>query len=260
MQYAFLGKGVCYRTNCDLPPEIALGSDFTWNATPTVALDIVYDATLTAQQTPGFFSDGSVAGGRGGLLAAGPRLEVRREHYGLFISGQMGAELWTRAPNELVFSADGKSITLSPGNNLRTFFAVGAGAGAEYSPSHRWHVRTAVSERVVDYRQRYQGAVCSTCGSAPTAWESGEDFTAGVYKGFGAPVGGQGTHGREVHLHRFFDRWNNGLIAGAGLASVGDAVTTQLFLDKGLPEGSPIERTFVQCGVGGDIAAGHITC
>jgi len=259
VQYAFLGKGVCYRSNCDVPPEIGVGPDFTWNITPHVAIDSAYNVLATDEHTPGFFNDGSVAGGRGASAVAGPRLEVRRQHYGLFIFGQMGAETWTRAPNPYIVSNNNGTLTvLSPPDGSRAFFSVAAGAGAEYSPTPRLHFRIAVSQRYVDYGQRYLGSFCSTCGVSPTAWDVGDDLTAGLYVGVGPSLRKRGPYLEEVHPHRFFDKWNILLITGASLATIGDGVTTQLFLDKGLPEGNPIERTFVQRGVGGDIALGAI--
>ena len=185
LQYAFLGKGTCFKINCDVPPEVGLSAAFTWNATPHLAVDTAVNMLLATERTPQLFRDTSFAGGRGTSVAAGPRLEVRREHYGLFIYGQLGAELWTRAPDEYIYNSDHQLLTLSPPDSLRAAISVAAGYGAEYSPSPRLHFRVATGERVVDYGRRYGGTPCSMCEQAATAWDAGDDLTAGVYMGVG---------------------------------------------------------------------------
>ena len=59
--------------------------------------------------------------------------------------------------------------------------------------------------------------------------------------------------------HRFFGPNNLLLITGANLAGVTDAVVTRHFIARGESEGDPIERPFIQNGLGGFIAIGLIT-
>lgn len=257
-QYAYLGKGVCYRGNCSIPPEIAFGLGLTLNLTPHIAIDALDSILIHTQQPPAFFNDGSAAGGRGSSIMAGPRFEVRRPRYGLFLYTQAGAEVWSRAPNPFVLGPGSTLITPQPAPGTRAFFAIAAGFGAEFIPTPRLHLRVSTGERVVDYGRVAATSFCPTCAIPPTAWNSGEDFIAGLYLASGKQLTLRERYREPRVPHRFFDKANNLLILSATLSSVADAVTTQLFLDKGIPEGNPVERPFVQSGVGGDIALGAI--
>ena len=216
---------------------------------------------MQTQQPPADFEYGVIAGGRGTALMAGPRFELRRPKYGLFIFGQAGYQSWSQAPGPfLAVPYQGGFYISRAAPERQTFFASGGGVGGEYTPASRIHLRASIAERAVRYQPAGGSTVtCSACSAAPVTWQESEVFSAGVWVGTGPALRGTGSLREAVPSHRFLDRTNLLLITGSTLAGVTDAVVTRHFLAQGISEGDAIERPFIQHGIGGFIAIGLIT-
>ena len=260
-QYIYLGSSTCYyAAGCQRPPAVAFGPSLAVNVTRHLAVDSSFSTTVQQQRPPTDFYDGTNAGGRGTALMIGPRLELRRRKYGVFVFGEAGYQSWSEAPGHFVATpvSGGVAVTQTPPAR-RTFFATGGGIGGEYTPTPRTHLRASVAERVVHYPAVETFVTCSACVPATGTWRESEVFSAGLLMGVGPTLRGSGLLNDYVPPHRFFGRTNVLLIAGATLAGVTDAVVTRHFLFNGLSEGDAIERPFVQNGVGGFVAIGLIT-
>ncbi len=128
-----------------------------------------------------------------------------------------------------------------------------------HSPTPKIHLRASVAERSVRYTPVNSVATCSLCLPPSTTWRTSEVFSAGVWTGVGPAVRGRTSLHDDLPTHRFFGPTNLLLITGANLAGVTDAVVTRHFIARGESEGDPIERPFIQNGLGGFIAIGLIT-
>lgn len=89
------------------------------------------DANVNFTQNSDFSSN--LAGGRLSEYLFGARLETRAKHYGLFIKGQPGFVNWSHIINP----ANTSTSLFGPVNR----FVTELGAGFEYSPTPRIHVR-----------------------------------------------------------------------------------------------------------------------
>ena len=259
-QFIYLGSTTCfYLAGCTRPPAAAFGPALAVNLTRHFALDASFNTTVQTQQPPTTFYEGTIAGGRGTALMVGPRFELRRPKYGLFLFGQAGYQGWSQAPGPLVLTPvpGGLAFTQTPAR--QTYFAAGYGLGGEYSPTPKIHLRASIAERSVRYTPVSSVTTCAFCQPPSTTWRTSEVFSAGVWTGVGPAVRGRGSLTDQAPTHRFFGPTNLLLISGATLAGITDAVVTHHFITNGEAEGDPIERPFIQNGLGGFIAIGLIT-
>lgn len=260
-QYAYLGTNTCYyRADCSRPPSVAFGPSLAMNVSRHFSIDSTFLTLVKEQQPPTSFADYSVAGGRGTVLLLGPRFQLRRPKYSLFVFGQTGFQRWSQAPGRFSFSVTNNQVDVFQTSAPQTYLSAGGGIGAEYTPMPRVHLRASVGERYVLYRSIEDPSVTSSTPHAIAShWSSNEDFTLGVWTGIGRNIRGSGLLTDHDPTHRFFDRTNLLLILGANLAGTTDGVVTRHFLFRGISEGDALERPFIHNGLGGFVAVGLIT-
>ena len=260
-EYAYLGTNTCYyRANCERPPSVAFGPSIAVNVSRHFSIDSTFLTLVKEQQPPTPFADYSVAGGRGTALLTGPRFQIRRPKYSLFVFGQAGFEHWSQAPGPSTITVTNNQVNFYRTSAPQTYISAGGGLGAEYTPTPRLHIRASVGERYVLYRPIDASSVTSSNPNASAShWRGNEDFTLGVWTGIGPNVRGSGLLTDHNPTHRFFDRTNLLLIIGANAAGTTDAVVPRHFIFRGISEGDALERPFIHNGIGGFIAVGLIT-
>jgi hypothetical protein len=204
------------------------------NLNPHFALDATWNIT------PGFSNgETNLYGGRASEYLVGVRGKVRAKHYGYFIKAQAGVLDWSHVLDQLMISST-LPITVTAILSNRARFATDVGAGFEYSPGGRIHVRAEVTDLVV-----VSNAQVVSNNLQPTI---------GVYAGLGRPVAWTPPAYDAKTAHRFFDAPNVVLITGSVLGMAADAVTTHHFLDHGVEEGDPFARPLVKYGWSGQIS------
>jgi len=132
----------------------------------------------------------------------------------------------------------------------RTFFASKVGAGFEYSPGTRMHVRVDFADLLI----RYGRSALFTCDTCVT-WRNNPQITVGVYAALGKPISWQPPEYNPRAVHPFWGVTNVGLMGVALLGITADSITTQRFISHGLVEGDPLARPLVKYGWSGQIAA-----
>lgn len=255
VQYSTLGLNSCLRVeNCPaVPPHNSFGPGVTVNLDQHWSLDASYDLTTGYQSLgTGYYFDGSVAGGRGSKALIDGRFNLRGSRYVLFAYGRTGAVIWSGIESDI--SAPGTIFPYTAIYGTQAYFAVGAGAGAEYSLNPRVHVRASVGDLVIDYRDdRFSG--CSACYDGKgTAWNHNSDLRVGVYAGLGNPISQRGLVSTSATHHRFLDKTNISLLGVNVLAQTADAIGTQHFIRHGYVEQNGLGRPLVTEGWPGQIA------
>jgi hypothetical protein len=254
-----LGLNSCdHLTDCDpIPPHNSFGPGITINFNKYWALDTTYDFT-TGYEPLGnnFYPNGSVAGGRGSLALIGGRFNLRAANYGIFTYAKTGAVIWSGIHTEIV--APGTFFPSAVTYGEQAYFAIGAGAGVEYSPTPRVHVRASFGDLVADYRRdRFSG--CSACFDGEgTAWVHNSDLNLGAYVGLGKPISNQRSELSTRSTHSLFDKTNVALMGVDILAQTSDAVGTQHFIHYGLQEQAGLARPLVDKGWPGQITVSAI--
>ncbi len=229
-QLADIRTGCIGQDNCHLP-SVGLGLGATLNLNQHFALD------ANANVTPGS-SNGATqfSGGRASELLLGIRAEVRAKRYGYFLKAQPGVMTWSRALDDILIPTP-TTFTVVYGTRHR--FVSDVGAGLEYSPSSRVHVRAEVSDLVM-----YFGG---------STWVHNLQPSAGLYVGLGKPVFWKPPVYVAKGTHPFFNTTNVVLIAGSVLGTTADAITTQRFISRGQREGDPFARPLVKYGWSGQV-------
>ena len=227
------GCGSCYLPPCCRPPSLGIGAEGVWNWKPYLALEADYLITPNAVE----YTSNSNEGGRAIELLAGARAELRARHYGYYLKAEAGSVEWTRVFKNFVITPN--SFTIHYGR--RHSFGSDFGAGFEYSPSSRVHIRTEVTDLLVDF--------------PASVWRDHLQSSAGVYYGFGKNLIWAPPVVRANSLRTFFNRTNVTLITISALASIADGVTTQRFIQRGYREGDPFARPLVKYGWAGQSAA-----
>jgi hypothetical protein len=243
-----------------IPPHNLFGPGVAINLSQHWAIDASYDATTGYLTYPyagqDYYPNGSVAGGRGSRALAGGRFNLRASRYSFFAYGKAGAVLWSRIYSEV--DQPGPFAPSSFSYGTHAYFAVGAGAGVEYSPSPRVHVRASVGDLVVDYGLARLGG-CTDCfagyGGYGTAWDHNSDVNVGVFVGMGRSMPVRPTIRVNEKSHRFFDKTNFALLGVDLLAQTADAIGTQHFIKNGFEEQDGLARPFVNQGWPGQITA-----
>lgn len=227
VETADMGTG----TNGRNLPSFGMGAEAAWNWKPYLAWEADY--LITPNSTRGA---NDFRGGKAVELLAGVRAEIRTRHYGYFLTAEPGMFEWTHAITGVVHKPDTFTFIYGP----RRYFASDFGAGFEYSPSSRVHIRTQVTDLLV----RRSGA----------NWEDHLQSSVGAYYGFGKNLTWMPPAVRPDSRHTFFTRTNISLITISALASIADGVTTQRFRRRGYREGDPFARPLVKYGWGGQAA------
>ncbi len=167
----------------------------------------------------------------------GGRAEVRAKNYGFFLKAQAGDLTWTKVITQVVYPTP-TTFSFVYGN--RNLFASSVGAGFEYSPASRIHIRAEVSDLILRY--------------GPDAWTNNLQPTLGVYTSVGRPIDWTAPVYDAKAAHPFFDRYNNTLIVVSLLGMTADSITTQRFISHGQQEGDPFARPLVKYGWSGQIS------
>jgi len=218
------------RSYCHIP-SFGLGVGATLNLNAHFALDTTVDVSPTSGEST------NVSGGRIVELLSGGRAEVRAKNYGFFLKAQAGDLIWTQVVTNFVYIPP-TTFVFTYGN--RNLFASSVGAGFEYSPASRIHIRAEVADLILRY--------------GPSAWTNNLQPTLGVYTSVGRPIDWAPPVYDAKTVHPFFDRYNSLLIAGSLLGMTADAITTQRFISHGQQEGDPFARPLVKYGWSGQIS------
>jgi hypothetical protein len=230
-QIADIRTGCIGLRDCYLP-SFGVGLGAAMNLNEHFALD------ANVNVTPGYSTEQTnFYGGRASEFLLGARGEIRAKHYGYFLKAQAGVLDWNHVLDEVVFTSP-PIVRLVFANRAR--FASDVGAGFEYLPGGRIHVRAEVTDLVV-----VSGSKLVTNNFQPSV---------GVYASLGKPVEWTPPVYDAKTTHPFFDLPNVVLITGSALGIAADAVTTHHFLDHGIQEGDPIARPLVKYGWSGQIS------
>jgi len=122
---------------------------------------------------------------------------------------------------------------------------VETGAGVEYSPSPRVHLRVETDEVLIKYHM-FAGGLCYPCYGS--GWTTNDEVKAGAYWSIGKPIGWTPVNLHAKLNHRFFDTINIALLTADALSQTADDITTARNLHAGGQEGNPFSRPFVRNG------------
>jgi hypothetical protein len=152
--------------------------------------------------TPGFSNAATnVEGGRASEFLLGARAEMRARNYGFFLKAQPWALIWNHVITQAFFPTS-STITFAYGH--RTQFITNVGAGFEYSPSARIHVRVEVSDLVTPHLN--------------SSWPNNLQPSAGVYVGLGKAIMWKPPTYDPKNAHPFLGTSNVLLIYGNALS------------------------------------------
>jgi hypothetical protein len=218
--------------SCPLP-SFALGTVGAMNLNQHFSLDANF---LITPQSASYITN--TFGGHASELLLGARAEVRARNYGFFLKVQPGCFSWSHLFTEDAYPPPSNFVVSF---RRRTYFATDAGAGLEYSPSARIHLRGEVTDLIV-----HEGG---------SNWTNNLQPSAGIYYGLGKQIQWKPPVYEARRAHRFDDTPNLVLITGSVLAMTADAITTQRDLARGDREGDPFARPLVKYGWSGEISA-----
>jgi len=218
--------------SCPLP-SFALGAGGAMNLNQHFSLDASF---LVTPQSASYITD--KFGGHASELLLGARAEVRARHYGFFLKAQPGYFNWSHLITGVAFPTP-SNFVFSYGR--RTYFATDVGAGLEYSPTARIHLRGEVTDLVL-----HQG---------DSGWTNNLQPSAGIYYGLGKQVQWKPPIYKAKRTHPFSDTPNLVLLTVSVMAMTADAITTQQGLARGDREGDPFARPLVKYGWSGEISA-----
>lgn len=235
-------QAVQIRTNCVgtratrcVIPSFALGPSGTWNAKRFLAIDASFVVTPSSGSgyTAGY-------GGRISEILAGARLEARAQHYGYFIGAQPGYLRWSKIVTGVYYPTP-YSYAFDYGSE--THFISDVGAGMEYSPTSRIHIRGGLTDLI--YRYSRQSWINYFQPSITVSYGLGKSIP------WNPPL-------YDSARHPFLTPLNGVLLAGSALAISADAITTQRFIAHGQREEDPLARPLVKYGWSGQIAASSL--
>lgn len=229
LQIADIRTGCIGSRDCYLP-SFGLGIGGTLNLNPHFALDANY---LTTPASSSVWTN--VDGGRASELLIGTRVEARARHYGFFVKAQPGYFDWSHVITQVTYTSSSYQFTY--GHSTR--FVSDLGAGVEYSPTSRVHVRVEFADLVM----RYAGS-----------WENNFQPSAAVYYGLGRSLAWKPPVYDPKKAHPFLSPVNLTLLTGSLLASTADSITTQRALSHGHVEGDPLARPLTKYGWSGQIS------
>jgi hypothetical protein len=218
--------------SCPLP-SFALGAGGAMNLNQHFSLDANF---LITPQSASYITN--TFGGHASELLLGARAEVRARHYGFFLKAQPGYFSWSHLITGVAYSTP-SNFVFSYGK--RTYFASNVGAGLEYSPSARIHLRGEVTDLIL-----HEGR---------SSWTNNLQPSAGIYYGLGKQIQWKPPVYEAKRAHPFGGTPNLVLLTGSTLAITADAITTQRDLARGDREGDPFARPLVKYGWSGEISA-----
>jgi hypothetical protein len=224
-----IGSNLCYL------PSFALGLGGSMNLNQHFALDANF---LITPQTSAFDSSTNNSGGRASELLLGARAEVRARHYGFFLKAQPGYFDWSHVITGVTYPTP---YTFAFSYGHRTYFVSDVGAGLEYSPSARIHLRGEVTDLVLHY--------------GGSTWINNLQPSAAIYYGLGKQMQWNPPVYNARRVHPFVGTPNLVLLTASVLAITADAITTQRGLAHGGREGDPFARPLVKYGWSGQISA-----
>lgn len=231
-QTADIRTGCIGQRGCEMP-SFGLGVGAALNLNQNFALDA--DLLLTPAAS---LSADNVYGGHALEMLAGVRGEIRARRYAYFARAEPGYFEWSRAITGVTFNVPPDGFSFSFGE--RGHFVSDVGAGMEYSPTARIHIRGEVSDLVYRYSSR--------------DWSNDLQPSLGVFYGLGPAMNLRPRTYDAAKTHRFSGLTNDLLLTASALATTADAITTQRFIASGDVEGDPLARPFVKYGWSGQIA------
>jgi hypothetical protein len=244
--------GGCFQFPRCNTPQFGIGAGLAFNLNSHLAFDSGFNVLPRSIVSDGYYVNGSVDGGRASEFLAGVRAEARARNYGFFLDAQPGFVSWSQITTgeEFVQEPNGTIIDTYYTHARKTFFASKVGAGFEFSPRNRLHVRVDFADLVI----RYGHSAIWTCDTCVT-WRNNPQITVGLYAGLGKPISWQPPEYNPKAIHPFWGASNLSLMAVALLGMTADAITTQRFISHGLVEGDPLARPLVKYGWSGQFAA-----
>ncbi len=232
-QTAFIGLKNCgfEQAGCDqfargagaalnLNRHFAIDSSFiTMRGLPSGSIADPYDPSAVEPLASGGISE----------FLAGVRIESRAQRWGVFARISPGVMSW-------------KTGTVYGSIND---FAVETGAGVEFSPAPRLHLRAEYDDLSIKYHL-FAGGHCYPCFGS--GWTANSEVKAGAYWSIGKPMNWSPVNTHANPTHRFFDTANIALLTADALSLTADDITTARFLHDGGQEGNPFSRPFVNNG------------
>lgn len=227
-------RTLCVGSNYDCPvPSFAIGVGGAINFTPHLALDT--DFLITPSDS---ISAADFYGGHASEFLTGIRGEIRARHYGFYLEAQPGMFRWSHVISQVIYPTP---TTFAFKYGTSTHFVSSVGAGAEYSPSNRIHVRIEVADLIYRYSSE--------------DWLNNLQPSVGVFYSLGKPISWNPPVYNPSKNPPFVSPVNLVLLTGSTLAMTADAITTQRFISHGDREGDPFARPLVKYGWSGEIAA-----
>jgi hypothetical protein len=217
--------------NCSLP-SFAVGTGASMNLNQHFAIDSTFNITPASSREVT-----NLTGGRASEFLIGARAGIRARNYGFYVKAQPGFLRWNDVIKQVVYPTP-RTFSFIEGSTH--YFVSNVGAGFEYSPLPRIHVRTEVTDLVMH-----------SSGS----WSNNLQPTAGIYVGVGKPIARIPPVYDPKTVHPFFDQSNVALITVSVLGMTADSITTQRFIHQGKEEGNPFARPLVKYGWSGQITA-----
>jgi hypothetical protein len=160
---------------------------------------------------------------------AGVRIESRARRWGVFARASPGVMSW------------------STGTSYGSIkdFVVEPGAGVEYSPAPRVHLRVEYDDLLAKY-QTFAGGLCYPCFGM--GWRGNDELKAGAYWSVGKPIRWTPVDQSAKPKHRFFDTINIALLTADAFSVAADDLLTERHLNEGGYEGNPSSRPFANNG------------
>jgi Outer membrane protein beta-barrel domain len=230
-QVADIRTGCIGQKNCSFP-SFGLGTGASINLNQHFAIDSNFNITPASSN-----GGTNLTGGRASEFLIGARAGLRARNYGFYVKAQPGFLRWSNVIKQVVFPTPHTFAFVDGGVNR---FVSDMGAGFEYSPSDRIHLRTEVTDLVMH-----------SSGS----WSNNLQPTAGIYVGVGKAISWTPPLYDSKAVHPFFGRSNVALITTSVLGMTADSITTQRGLHQGGEESNPFARPLVKYGWSGQITA-----
>ena len=209
--------GGCFGEKGCLTPQFGLGAGVALNISQHFAIDSSFNLLPSNDTIHVYSLNGAAQGGHAMEFLAGARAQLRARRYSFFAVAKPGLVSWSQV---LTLDTDTRNssgtIALTQSYSRRTFFAVEAGGGVEYSPTPRVHIRVDMGDLLVQYYTKvvvnFLGTVSTVCPVSCHPWTNNLQTTAGVYWSMGKPIAWTPPDVLSVPEYKFFDRTNVALL------------------------------------------------